>query len=333
MCLCLLKGDGFVKIKKGSLIIGLLALVVLIIAGCGENVVATVNGEKITRDQLTLQVNELKSSYEEQGIDFNGDNGQTLINSLEKDTLDQMIDTKIMLQEARKIGKLEPQDIQEKIQPLREQFPAEAEYNTFLSQVKLSEEDVAYVLYLQDEVTKDVAPVSEEELRKYYDENQEQFSQPEQLEVRHILFFVDDGTKGLPTQHTDAEARKMAEDVVALLDEGRDFAELAKEKSEDSGTKAEGGLYTASESGTVPEFYAAASALSVGEYTAEPVKTDYGYHVIKLEKIMPATVEPFDQVKDLLAEELSNTAKQEKFNQYMQEARDKAVIVNKLEAK
>jgi hypothetical protein len=48
---------------------------------------------------------------------------------------------------------------------------------------------------------------------------------------------------------------------------------------------------------------------------------------------MPATVEPFDQVKDLLAEELSNTAKQEKFNQYMQEARDKAVIVNKLEAK
>jgi peptidyl-prolyl cis-trans isomerase C len=243
MCLCLLKGDGFVKIKKGSLIIGLLALVVLIIAGCGENVVATVNGEKITRDQLTLQVNELKSSYEEQGIDFNGDNGQTLINSLEKDTLDQMIDTKIMLQEARKIGKLEPQDIQEKIQPLREQFPAEAEYNTFLSQVKLSEEDVAYVLYLQDEVTKDVAPVSEEELRKYYDENQEQFSQPEQLEVRHILFFVDDGTKGLPTQHTDAEARKMAEDVVALLDEGRDFAELAKEKSEDSGTKAEGGLY------------------------------------------------------------------------------------------
>jgi peptidyl-prolyl cis-trans isomerase C len=333
MCLCLLKGDGFVKIKKGSLMIGLLALVVLIMVGCGENVVATVNGEKITQEQLTLQVNELKGSYEQQGLDFSSEEGKTMLASLEKDTLEQMIETKIMLQEAKKIGKLEPQDIQEKIKPLKEQFPTEAEYNTFLSQVKLSEEDVAYILFLQDEVTKDIAPVSEEELRKYYDENQEQFSQSEQLEVRHILFFVDDGTKGLPTQHTDAEARKMAEDVITLLDEGRDFAELAKEKSEDTGTKTEGGLYTASESGTVPEFYAAATALSVGEYTEEPVKADYGYHVIKLEKVIPAEVKSFDSVKELLAEQLTDQAKQEKFNLYMQEAKDKAVIVNKLEAK
>ena len=192
---------------------------------------------------------------------------------------------------------------------------------------------MAYILFLQDEGTKDVAPVSEEAARKYYDENQDQFSQPEQLEVRHILFFVDDGTMGLPTQHSDAEAKKMAEDIIALLDEGRDFAELAKEKSEDTGTKAEGGLYTATEAGTVPEFYAAAAALSVGEYTKEPVKTDYGYHVIKLEKVIPAEAESFDSVKNLLAEQLTDQAKQEKFNLYMQEAKDKAVIVNKLEAK
>ena len=321
------------KTKKSSIVLGLLALIILIFAGCGENVVATVNGEKITQDELTLQVNELKESYEQQGIDFSGDDGQTMLASLEKDMLEQMIETKIMLQEARKIGKLEAQDVQDRIKPLKEQFPSEAEYNTFLSQVKLSEEDVAYILYLQDETTKDVASVSEEATRKYYDENQEQFSQPEQLEVRHILFFVDDGTMGLPTQHTDAEAKKMADDIIALLDEGRDFAELAKEKSEDTGTKTEGGLYTASEAGTVPEFYTAAAALSVGEYTEEPVKTDYGYHVIKLEEVIPAKAESFDSVKELLTEQLTDQAKQEKFNQYMQEARDKAVIVNKLEAK
>jgi peptidyl-prolyl cis-trans isomerase C len=322
-----------VKTKKYSVVLGLLALIILIFAGCGENVVATVNGEKITRDELALQVNELKESYEQQGLDFSSDEGKTMLASLEKDTLEQMIETKIMLQEAKKIGKLEAQDVQEKIKPLKEQFPTETEYNTFLSQIKLSEEDVAYILYLQDEVTKDIAPVPEEELRKYYDENQEQFSQPEQLEVRHILFFVDDGTMGLPTQHSDAEAKKMATDIIALLDQGRDFAELAKEKSEDTGTKAEGGLYTASEAGTVPEFYAAAAALSVGEYTKEPVKTDYGYHLIKLEKVIPAEVESFDSVKDLLAEQLTDQAKQEKFNLYMQEAKDKSVIVNKLEAK
>lgn len=321
------------KIRKGSIIVGLLVLAALVFTGCGANVVATVNGEKITQDELTLQVNTLKESYEKQGIDFSGDNGPTLMASLEKDTLDQMIDTRIMLQEAKKLGKLEPQDIQEKIQPLKVQFPTEEDFKSFLDQVKLTEEEVAYILYLQEETTKDVAPASEDDLKKYYDENKETFSQPEQLEVRHILFFADDGTKGLPAQHTDAEAKKMADDVIALLDEGKDFAGLAMEKTEDSSTKAEGGLYTATESSTVTEFYTAASALAVGEYTAEPVKTDYGYHVIKLEKIIPATQESFEQVKASLSEQLTDQAKQERFNQIMQEARDKAVIVNKLAEK
>lgn len=321
------------KIRIGSIIVGLLVLAALVFTGCGANVVATVNGEKITQDELTLQVNTLKESYEKQGIDFSGDNGPTLMASLEKDTLDQMIDTRIMLQEAKKLGKLEPQDIQEKIQPLKVQFPTEEDFKSFLDQVKLTEEEVAYILYLQEETTKDVAPASEDDLKKYYDENKETFSQPEQLEVRHILFFADDGTKGLPAQHTDAEAKKMADDVIALLDEGKDFAGLAMEKTEDSSTKAEGGLYTATESSTVTEFYTAASALAVGEYTAEPVKTDYGYHVIKLEKIIPATQESFEQVKASLSEQLTDQAKQERFNQIMQEARDKAVIVNKLAEK
>ena len=321
------------KIRIGSIIVGLLVLAALVFTGCGANVVATVNGEKITQDELTLQVNTLKESYEKQGIDFSGDNGPTLMASLEKDTLDQMIDTRIMLQEAKKLGKLEPQDIQEKIQPLKVQFPTEEDFKSFLDQVKLTEEEVAYILYLQEETTKDVAPASEDDLKKYYDENKETFSQPEQLEVRHILFFADDGTKGLPAQHTDAEAKKMADDVLALLDEGKDFAGLAMEKTEDSSTKAEGGLYTATESSTGTEFYAAASALAEGEYTAEPVKTEYGYHVIKLEKRIPATQEPFEQVKASLSEQLTDQAKQEKFNQVMQEARDKAVIVNKLAEK
>lgn len=321
------------KIKKCLIMISLLTLAVFIFAGCGKNIVATVNGEKITRDELTRQVNELKEMYEKQGIDFNGDTGQTLMDSLEKDMLEQMIDTRIMLQEARKLGKLEPQDVQDKVGPLKEQFPSEDDYKKFLSQVNLSEKDVAYILHLQEEITKDVAPPTEDDLRKYYDENKELFSQPEQFEVRHILFFVDDGTKGLPAQHSDAEARQMADDVIAQLNNGGDFAGLAREKSEDTGTKADGGLYTATELGTVTEFYEAAATLSEGQYTREPVKTDYGYHIIKLEKAIPAGQEPFEKVKESLAGKLSDQAKQEKFNQFMQEARDKAVIVNKLEEK
>lgn len=321
------------KTKKYLAVIVLLVLTALVFAGCGEDIAATVNGEKITMDELAQQVNELKTMYEQQGLDFSGDNGQALVDSLQKDTLETMIETKIMLQEAKKLGKLEPQDVQEKVKPLKEQFPSEDDYKNALNQAKLSEEDLAYIRFLQDEVTKDVAPASEEDLRKYYDENTDQFSQPEQLEVRHILFFVDDGTKGLPAQHSDEEARQMADDVIARLDEGGDFAGLAREKSEDAGTKEDGGLYTATESGTVTEFYEAATALSEGEYTGEPVKTDYGYHVIKLEKVVPARQQPFEEVKEGLAAQLTDQAKQEKFSQFMQEALDKAVIVNKLDEK
>lgn len=333
MSLCLLKGDEFVKIKKGLVMIGLLVLTVFIFAGCGENIVAEVNGEKITMDELTLQVNELKEMYEQQGMDFSGDNGQTMLDSLQKDILAGMIEKKIMLQEAKNIITLGPEDVQEKLQPLKEQFPTEDNFKSFLEQVKMSEEEVAYILSLQDEVTKDVSPAAEGDVRKYYDDNPDQFSRPEQLEVRHILFFVNDGTKELPTQHTDAEARQMAVDVITQLNQGQDFAGLAKEKSEDTGTKEDGGLYTATKSGTVTEFYTAASALAVGEYTTEPVKTDYGYHVIKLEKVIPAEQQPFEDVKESLAAQLWDQAKQEKFNQFMQEAKEKAVIVNKLDEK
>ena len=208
MYLCLLKGDEFVRFKKHLVMIALLALTVFIFAGCGENVIAEVNGEKITMDELTLQVNELKEMYEKQGMDFSGDNGQSLLESLQKDVLAGLIEKKIMLQEAKNIVTLGPEDVQEKLQPLKEQFPTEDNFKDFLKQVKMNEKEVAYILSLQDEVTKDVPLVAEDDARKYYDDNPDQFSQPEQLEVRHILFFVNDGTKELPTQHTDAEARQ-----------------------------------------------------------------------------------------------------------------------------
>ena len=79
--------------KKCLVMIILLALSAFIIAGCGEeNVAAEVNGEKITMDELNRQVNELKEMYENQGMDFSGENGQVMLDSLQKDVLAGLID-------------------------------------------------------------------------------------------------------------------------------------------------------------------------------------------------------------------------------------------------
>lgn len=321
------------KRKIKILFLALAAMAVVIVTGCSSGVVATVNGEKITSGDLSQRVSEAKATYEQQGIDFSGDKGKTFMDSLQKDTLDQMISSKLMLQEAKKLGKLTPEQVQEKIKPLKEQFPSEEEYKKFLSQIKMSEEDAAYILNLQDNVTKEVTPATEADIKKYYDENKEQFNKPEQLQVRHILFFVNEGDKSYPVKHTDAEAKKMAEDVIIQLKQGKAFADLAKEKSEDSGTKDNGGLYTFGKGEAVKEFTDAAYALKAGEYTQTPVKTEYGYHVIKMEKLIPAKVSSFDEVKDKIAEQLSEQAKQAKFSQFMQEVKAKAEIVNKLAEK
>lgn len=321
------------KRKIKILFLVLAAMAVVIVTGCSAGVVATVNGEKITSGDLSQRVSEAKANYEQQGIDFSGDKGKTFMDSLQKDTLDQMISSKLMLQEAKKLGKLTPEQVQEKIKPLKEQFPSEEEYKKFLSQIKMSEEDAAYILNLQDNVTKEVTPATEADIKKYYEDNKEQFNKPEQLQVRHILFFVNEGDKNYPVKHTDAEAKKMAEDVITQLKQGKDFAELAKEKSEDSGTKDNGGLYTFGKGDAVKEFTDAAYALKAGEYTQTPVKTEYGYHVIKMEKLIPAKVSSFDEVKDKISEQISEQAKQAKFSQFMQDVKAKAEIVNKLAEK
>lgn len=320
------------KTLKMALLLIAALLILVITAGCGGGVVAIVNGESITSKELSQKLAEARADYEEQGLDFSGDTGKNFLDSLQREILDQMINNKLLLQEAKKMAKLTPEQIQEKIKPFRDQFPAEEEYRDFLNQIDISEEDAAYILNLQEEVTKDVPPVSEADTKKYYEENLDQFSQPEQLQVRHILFFVDEGDKGYPARHTDDEAIKMAEDVIAQLKQGKDFAELAREKSEDSGSKENGGFYMAGEDSTVKEFYDAANSLREGEYTDQPVKTEYGYHVIKFEKRIPAQQQTFDQVKEQLVLQLNEQAKQDKFNEFMEEAKSRAVIINKLAA-
>lgn len=319
--------------QKKILVLILAALMILALAGCSRDVVATVNGEKITGAELSQRVNEIKATMEKQGVDFSGDKGQTLMDSLQKQALDEMINNKLLLQEARKYGELTKEQVQDKINIFKMQFTSTEEYNQFLAQLKMSEEDIAYVLTMQEQLAKDVPPVSEDDVKKYYDDNKEQFIHPEQMQVRHILFFVDDGSKGYPVQRSDAEAKQMAEDVITQLKQDKDFAALAAEKSEDSGSKNNGGLYTFSAGDAVQEFADAASALSPGQYTQTPVKTEYGYHVIKMEKKIAAGQYPFEEIEQLLTEQLNQQAAGDKFSSTMQEAKDNAKITNKLTAK
>ena len=141
--------------------------------------------------------------------------------------------------------------------------------------------------------------ISEKELKKEYESNYK-----EKLTVRHILIEIND-------EVSEEDAKKQAEDLIKQLDEVKDnadelekkFKELAYDNSNDSGTYEDGGLFKDfSKSGVDEAFYNASKKLKKGEYTKEPVKSQYGYHVIL--KVSSKTTK-YKDVKETIKKDLA----------------------------
>lgn len=151
-----------------------------------------------------------------------------------------------------------------------------------------------------DASLKDVT-ASDEDAKKFYDEHPDQFTQPERVHVRHILI-SDDVTSA------DAIAK-----VQADLRAGASFDEVAKSRSLCPSAAQGGDLGEVSKGQMVPEFEAAAFALKNPGDLSEPVKTRFGWHIIRLEGRTPSSLEPFDNVKPQLLQYLTNEKKNEAF--------------------
>ena len=155
---------------------------------------------------------------------------------------------------------------------------------------------IKYALIDVEQVRQQVT-VPQNELEAFYKQNAAQYSTPEQLAASHILFKLEG--------KDDAAVRKQADEVLKRAKAGEDFAALAKQYSEDESNNTSGGSLGEFGRGTmVPEFEQAAFALKAGEISNEPVKTSFGYHIIKVEKNQPATTRPLEQVRGEIEEQL-----------------------------
>lgn len=147
--------------------------------------------------------------------------------------------------------------------------------------------------YLKDEVT-------DKEVEKYYNEKIS-----EELDVKHILIApeVKDGATADEKASAETSAYNKAVDLIKKLDEGADFEQLAKENSDDSASAVNGGVINnVTKEGYVKEFYNAAYALESGKYTKEPVKSEYGYHIIYL--VQKKEKESLDNLKDTIKDSI-----------------------------
>ena len=161
---------------------------------------------------------------------------------------------------------------------------------------------IRFLLLDVDQVrAKTVIPAAD--VAKFYNDSIQQYSTAEQIRASHILLKTDG--------QNDAAVRTQADGLLAQVKAGADFAELAKKYSEDDGTKALGGdLDYFSHGRMVPEFESVAFAMEPGK-PSEIVKTQYGFHIIKLVDKKPATVRSLEDVRTEITEQLKFQKSQE----------------------
>ncbi|MDD1796016.1 peptidylprolyl isomerase [Enterovibrio sp. ZSDZ42] len=160
----------------------------------------------------------------------------------------------------------------------------------------------------------DVADITDEEAKTYYEANIASYGTSEQRKVSHIMI-----------QGDDSAAKEKAQEVLAELNAGADFAELAKTRSDDTFSAEQGGQLDWFDKGVMdPAFEEAAFALvNTGDVT-DVVQSDFGFHIIKLDEVKPSDAKPFAEVRDEIIARLKQQHAAEKFYALSNELAEKA---------
>ncbi|MCS7008376.1 MAG: peptidyl-prolyl cis-trans isomerase, partial [Chthoniobacterales bacterium] len=164
--------------------------------------------------------------------------------------------------------------------------------------------------------------VSESEIRSFYEKNKSEFEQPEVVRASHILIRVDEGAD----EATVEAKKKQAEEIAQKAKAGEDFGKLAEQYSEDPSAKHNAGdLNYFPRERMVPQFSEAAFSQEVNT-VSDPVRTPFGWHIIKVTDKKPAQTLPYEQVRNDIAEYLKESRTQQANNRIIQKLRSEADI-------
>ncbi len=208
-----------------------------------------------------------------------------------KEMLDTMVIRELILQQAAKDGLDKGPEIEEKLQDLKKRLIVES--------------------FLKKKVEAE-SKVSDEDMKKFYEQNKDKFKSGEQIKASHIL----------------VKTEKEAKDILAQLKSGGNFEELAKKYSVDSSSAKGGDLGWFGKGSMVPAFEKAALALKEGQIS-DVVKSDFGFHIIKLTGKRPAGIRPFEEVKEQIKGAIMPSKQQEIFQKIKEELKKTAKITIK----
>lgn len=283
-----------------------------------------VNGTKISSAELNAETSRMEAFLQGvYGIDFTSEQGKELKEQLRQESLQNLIDRALLGQAAVQAGiKVDSAAVEAQLMAAQMQAGGMQNLEKILKAQGLTIEDyrnqvveLLTLQQLQQAVTGDVT-VEEQEIQKIYKEQSDQMILPERVQVGHILL----------------ETEEQAVGVIKKLKEGADFQGLAVEKSIDPSVAQNKGIlgYLRQDDPRVAAaFKEEAFRLQKGKFSQEPVKTEYGYHVLYCFDKKAAGKAQYDEVKDGLKQGLLVSKKNEAFQSYLENLRNNSSIMEK----
>jgi peptidyl-prolyl cis-trans isomerase C len=298
-----------------------------------DPVVAKGKDFEVKRSQLDEAFSLLKANAAASGQTISDDRRDLYLGRL----LDRLISTKLLVGRATAVDQTKATELTDKfVADAKKRLSSEEMFTLQLKAIGLTPELFRARIHEQalcDEVinreVRAAAVVTDDEVKKYFDENPKRFEESEQVRAAHILIGTKDpadtsGQRDLPPAQKEIK-KKLAASVLARARKGEDFARLAKEFSDDPGSKNKGGEYTFPRGQMVPEFEAAAFSLAVNQIS-DLVTTAFGYHIIKVLEKIPAKKPEFAKISDRIKTQLQDERVQKQMPEYLQKLRKDAAV-------
>ncbi|MBF8250451.1 MAG: PpiC-type peptidyl-prolyl cis-trans isomerase [Deltaproteobacteria bacterium] len=296
-----------------------------------DRVMAVVNGKVITLSELMEREAPLVKQAAET---FSGAERDKRLAEIRKKVSDSLIEDLLLEQEAEKLGlKVSERDIDDAIEDVKKQNSLDDEglkvalkkegltYEGYRAQIKKQIEKSRVI----GQQVRSKVSVSEKDLADYYEKNHRMFLKDEEVKISHILFVVPEMASGAAIEGIKKEAM----DVLDMARSGKDFQELAKKNSEDSSAQEGGSLGFFKRGQILPAFEEAAFSLKKGEIS-DLVRTTYGFHIIRVDDVKEALLEPFESVKEKIRSTVTSEMLEQRYKEWMDELKKSAIIEVKL---
>tara|TARA_R110002096_G_scaffold114770_10_gene248842 strand:+ start:13763 stop:14773 length:1011 start_codon:yes stop_codon:yes gene_type:complete len=294
-----------------------------------DAVILTVDGTPIMRSEVGDQI---ARNYGQRLSQFPPEQAQAMLQQIQKGVINEMIGKVLLVNAAQRDGlKVEAKEMEETMQDVVNQNLPGSTVEDFLKQAGISKErfekDVRENLLIMKLADKEMADLPEptaKEIESFYEENKAEMKQAESVRARHILIKTEGITDPVALDTKKAEAEKIRQE---LLDDPKlDFGTVAAQKSEGPSGPRGGDLGQFGRGQMVPEFDEAAFTQKIGE-VGELVKTNFGYHIIKVEERTEAKEFTLEEIGPRIAQHLSQERKTEHMKKLVDELRAAAEIV------